>query len=66
MGILTELKPQTATLEKDEGVMLHPFPHESGLLEGFPVPKSRPSTSTPIKGMTFPAPSNTFVFPGTV
>ena len=66
IGILTELNPHAATFVKDVGGMLHPFPHESGELAGFPVPKSRPSTSTPTSGTTFPAASKTLVLPASV
>lgn len=66
MGIRTELNPQAATFVNDVGGMLHPLPHESGLFEGFPVPKSRPSTSTPLRGITFPLPPKTSVLLGSV
>ena len=46
--------------------MLQPFPHESGVLAGFPVPKSRPSSSTPASGTMSPAASKTLVLPASV
>jgi hypothetical protein len=56
IGILTELNPHEVTLAYELAVMPQPFPQESGLLAGLPVPKSRPSTSTPSRGITLPFP----------
>jgi hypothetical protein len=66
IGILTELNPQDATFVNAVVGMLHPSPHESGLVEGVPVPNSSPATSTPIRGTTLPLSSYTLVLPGTV
>jgi len=46
--------------------MLHPFPQGSGLVAGFPMPKSKPSTLTPIRGTALPLLSYTLVLPGSV
>jgi hypothetical protein len=56
IGIRTKLKPHFETFVNDVVEMVHPLPQgsEPGLLDGLPVPKSRPSTLIPTRGTAFP------------